>query len=380
MPSLESVLAAIPGYGGYLAKRNMNEQGTMQELQQAGILASLAAAIQQQKQRELAMQKEQRAQAAMTALGSNPSEAAIQQWAATHAGPEGALKALTASRDRQASIEAAKIKAASDKEQRLQEIALRGQDAIERVREAAAQNRITREEADRREAAMRENLVRLTAGLRPAPAPAITEIVDPQNPSRMLRIQVDREGGQRVIGVSGKEPTAAKREEEKEHGRRQITTIVDDLAAQYDKLQEMKAVITPTQGAAKNIWERTAAGGPGQTVAGFFGTKAQAIRDQINNKKPLLMAAIKQASGMSSQQLNSNAELQFYLQASTDPAKSLEANRAALAILDQTYGLGVGVKADPGAIETLRKSAPKTTATGQIGGAAGGDVRFLGFE
>lgn len=52
MASLEGVLANIPGYGGYLAQRQMNEQGGMQDLQQfasvQGVLANLAA--QQQKQ------------------------------------------------------------------------------------------------------------------------------------------------------------------------------------------------------------------------------------------------------------------------------------------------------------------------------------------
>ena len=41
MPNLESVLARIPGYGGYLAKQQYNRQQDMGDLQQAGSLMDL---------------------------------------------------------------------------------------------------------------------------------------------------------------------------------------------------------------------------------------------------------------------------------------------------------------------------------------------------
>jgi len=48
MASMSDVLASIPGYGGYLAKRQMNEQAGMQDLQQAGALQGILASVQQQ--------------------------------------------------------------------------------------------------------------------------------------------------------------------------------------------------------------------------------------------------------------------------------------------------------------------------------------------
>lgn len=47
--SLDGVLANIPGLGGYLAKRQMNEQAPMQDLQQLGALAQLQARIEASK-------------------------------------------------------------------------------------------------------------------------------------------------------------------------------------------------------------------------------------------------------------------------------------------------------------------------------------------
>jgi hypothetical protein len=49
---------------------------------------------------------------------------------------------------------------------------------------------------------------------------------------------------------------------------------------------------------------------------------------------------IKNATGMSAQQMNSNAEMQLYLNAATNPQLSYEANLEALKNLDRLYGLG----------------------------------------
>jgi hypothetical protein len=49
MPTLESVLAGIPGAAGFYAKRQMNEQGDASQIQQASTLLGLQRAIQQQR-------------------------------------------------------------------------------------------------------------------------------------------------------------------------------------------------------------------------------------------------------------------------------------------------------------------------------------------
>jgi hypothetical protein len=43
---------------------------------------------------------------------------------------------------------------------------------------------------------------------------------------------------------------------------------------------------------------------------------------------------------MSAQQMNSNAEMQMYLRAATDPSLSYEANLDAMANLDRLFGTG----------------------------------------
>jgi hypothetical protein len=74
--------------------------------------------------------------------------------------------------------------------------------------------------------------------------------------------------------------------------------------------------------------------------------------------RPAILAELKNATGMSAQQLNSNAELQFYIQMATDPARGMPSNRAALAYLDKKYNLGLGLKADPTVEAALARANP----------------------
>ena len=70
MASLEGVLANIPGYGGYLAKRQMNEQSDDRDLQNTSRLMQIAQAVQ--------AQKEQQQTRSLLSQGGGDLEAAVQ--------------------------------------------------------------------------------------------------------------------------------------------------------------------------------------------------------------------------------------------------------------------------------------------------------------
>jgi hypothetical protein len=150
----------------------------------------------------------------------------------------------------------------------------------------------------------------------------------------------------------------ARKAEEKKTGKGQVTEILTDLYGGYKELETLGADVSTDRSGVRNVWERAAGSGAGQLVAGALGTKAQAVRDRINQNRPLLLAAIKQATGLSATQMNSNVELQFYIQAATDVTKERWANRAALAQLDKLYGLGSGVTSDPEDIAKLEAMKP----------------------
>jgi hypothetical protein len=112
----------------------------------------------------------------MTALGPDADHATLAQVAMKYGRPELAVKF-------------AEFK--ENKAARIAELTQRGEQEIAKVREAAAQNRITKEEADQREARMRQDLIRLTASLRPP------------TPERNLQLTTDAAGNQLIVNPDG---------------------------------------------------------------------------------------------------------------------------------------------------------------------------------
>ena len=70
MPSLENTLASIPGYGGYLAKRQQNQQAELGELQQASGLMGILKNIQ-------AQQEQQQLKGVLAQAGGDPAKAVV---------------------------------------------------------------------------------------------------------------------------------------------------------------------------------------------------------------------------------------------------------------------------------------------------------------
>lgn len=178
------------------------------------------------------------------------------------------------------------------------------------------------------------------------PAPSYTEIVDPTNPKQMLRIdgRIYRGGGlgsPGVIGISGKEPSAAKADETRGTGKSSVTDIVTTLRDAYGQLHKGGGIVDPKAGAIENIGNRVQSSSVGQFVGGAVGTRNQSLRNQIKQSRPLLLQAIRQATGMTGKQMDSNVELQLYLSAATDPELDIAANMEALDNLDRLYGLGL---------------------------------------
>jgi hypothetical protein len=164
-----------------------------------------------------------------------------------------------------------------------------------------------------------------------APKPA--DIVDPQNPDQMIKVDLNkwnpttREG---VIGVAGKEPAAALRINKQEEGKRDARSVIDSLRTAYQNLDKMRAIPSTERNAASNLVSGIAATGIGQTAGRLVGTDAQTERDVIKSSRMQLLNAIKSATGMSAQQMNSNIELKTWLDAVSDPGQSYQATNRIL--------------------------------------------------
>ena len=173
------------------------------------------------------------------------------------------------------------------------------------------------------------------------PKPAT--IVDPANPSQMIMVDLNKwnqETRSGVIGVAGKEPSAALRKDKVEKGQETAAGIIDDLRAAYQTLDRKRAIPSTERNVASNVLSGVAATGVGQFAGRLVGTEAQVERDVISSSRLQLLNAIKSSTGMSAQQLNSNVELQTWLKAVTDPGQSYQAVDRILGNLEKFIASG----------------------------------------
>jgi hypothetical protein len=127
-------------------------------------------------------------------------------------------------------------------------------------------------------------------------------------------------------------------EEATQEKKANVSETLSNLASAVKELDDMNAMVNPDKPSTLNIPARLASTAVGQIAAGAVGTKAQDIRDRINMIKPSLISSIREATGMSAKAMDSNTELQFYLQQVGDETKSIYANLAAIDALDKQYG------------------------------------------
>lgn len=176
-------------------------------------------------------------------------------------------------------------------------------------------------------------------------APSITTIVDPTNPDQMISIDARRyngggNGAPGVIGVSGREPGAALRLNKLEKGRSDVLDTIDVLRAEYDALHANRDIPSTQNNVVENLAASVTRLPGGQAIARAGGSEAQSHRDVIESSRLQLLNAIKQATGMSAQQLNSNVELRTWLDAVSNPYQAKEAVDKILDNIAEKYGRG----------------------------------------
>lgn len=184
----------------------------------------------------------------------------------------------------------------------------------------------------------REDNIRLTAGLAAANRPErMVTVLGPNGEA--ISLPQSQAGGMQMYN-----PMAAKEmQKQRTQGKAKedLSGVVQQLNNAYDSLDQGGGIVSTEKGALANLAARAGSTGVGQAIGGAFGTQNQKQRETIEQTRPLLLNFIKEATGMSAQQMNSNAEMQLYLKAATDPKLSVEANRDALANLDKMFGLGL---------------------------------------
>jgi hypothetical protein len=148
-------------------------------------------------------------------------------------------------------------------------------------------------------------------------------------------------------------------------GKQNFEDSLASMAANYDKLKTGGGISSIQDSGLSNAVTSLQTSAIGQGLGKVLGTENQSLRNQIAADIPLLTNAIKEATGMSAQQMNSNVELQTFLKALSNPENDYEANTAILANLSKKFGTGEVAKfygqADPlaAARDAIDRGAPR---------------------
>jgi hypothetical protein len=141
-----------------------------------------------------------------------------------------------------------------------------------------------------------------------------------------------------AIGASPYSAVQEAKDVQRSSGAENFDTLIGNLRDNYNQLGTMGGITSTEKGPLSNVIAGTSSSGIGQAAGRLFGTQAQSIRNTIAQSRPLLLNAIKEATGMSAKQMDSNAEMKMYLAAATDPTLDLQTNLNALSQLETLYG------------------------------------------
>lgn len=183
-----------------------------------------------------------------------------------------------------------------------------------------------------------------------------------------------QEAGQTSEAQTRGRLTAEQEREErrKQEGREKIEQVLNDMKSSYENLERLRGIPSERRGALENIPAYLGATPPGQEVGKALGTQSQSQRNALQASARQLLTAIKAATGMSAQEMNSNVELQQLMAAISSPTQSIESVREILSRISRNYGLGrleFGAPAEaPAAAPT--PAAPREGVPGQRRGAA----------
>ena len=174
------------------------------------------------------------------------------------------------------------------------------------------------------------------------------------------------EGGYISKPIENAPPTEAevKRTEAivtKEKAQENFGNHVRSAFANIMALNDMGAMVNPANDVMTNLKAKASASDLGQVFTGIQGSEVASIQKQLSQLKPLMIAELKNATGLSSTQLNSNAELNFYMDAMADPKKDFYSNLAALDSLSKQIGgkdiVGELLQDKPEVLSRIRREA-----------------------
>jgi hypothetical protein len=154
--------------------------------------------------------------------------------------------------------------------------------------------------------------------------------------------------------------------------KRQVSSLLQKLRNAYKTLNTAEAIPSSERGAFANVFDYLSTTGAGREVQRALGTAANKPLNEITGARKLLATAIKNATGMSAQEMNSNVELQLTLDALTDPTQGYESAISQLDTLEQLYGAGGAQTPPPSNVAPQKTPVAKPPA-----GISADDWKFM---
>ena len=155
-----------------------------------------------------------------------------------------------------------------------------------------------------------------------------------------LRIEAKKELAQLMASLKGPSSAVLKAQEKAEkvqEGQLALGDTISTAETLVKDLAKMGGITSTSKGPLANLVTSLQTGTIGQMGGRVFGTPEQAKRDELKSIRLQLLNAVKEATGMSAQQLNSNVELKTYLDSLGSEGMTKEANLAILDNLSRRY-------------------------------------------
>lgn len=159
---------------------------------------------------------------------------------------------------------------------------------------------------------------------------------------QIAQLQADskRDIAQLVAALKGPSAAVLKAQEKAEkvaEGQLALSDTLSTAETLVKDLAKMGGMTSTSKSPLANLVTSLQTGTVGQIAGQKFGTKEQAKRDELKSIRLQLLNAVKEATGMSAQQLNSNVELKTYLDSLGSEGMTAEANLAILDNLSRRY-------------------------------------------
>jgi hypothetical protein len=155
-----------------------------------------------------------------------------------------------------------------------------------------------------------------------------------------MKIEARKELAQLMASLKGPSSAVLKAQEKAEkveEGQLALGDTISTAETLVKDLAKMGGITSTSKGPLANLVTSLQTGTVGQMGGRVFGTKEQAKRDELKSIRLQLLNAVKEATGMSAQQLNSNVELKTYLDSLGSEGMTKEANLAILDNLSRRY-------------------------------------------